>query len=251
VSRVVILVFGVLMGALGIALNHLEINLDYLYRLMGILIGSAVFPVAFSITWGRASGLGAISGALGGLILGLCSWLGYASTLPGGVNIENTGNTSVMLAGNVMSMLSSAVISTLVSLIRPDDCDWSATKSIALVDEDANAALTPDDEAAIDRAMKMISAWGIGLALVLVVAWPLLTLPAGVFSKGYFTFWVILSIIWGLMATLAMVLLPVWESRSTILAVLSCGSITLTPVGKVIDESAEEEVEEGASEVEE
>ncbi|OSX69523.1 hypothetical protein BU14_1430s0001, partial [Porphyra umbilicalis] len=59
VSRVVILVFGVLMGALGIALNHLEINLDYLYRLMGILIGSAVFPVAFSITWGRASGLGA------------------------------------------------------------------------------------------------------------------------------------------------------------------------------------------------
>lgn len=223
VSRVVILVFGVLMGALGIALNHLEINLDYLYRLMGILIGSAVFPVAFSITWGRASGLGAISGALGGLILGLCSWLGYASTLPGGVNIENTSNTSVMLAGNVMSMLSSAVISTLVSLVRPDDCDWSSTQSIPLIEDDPNAFLPFERAEALERAFKRVAGFGFLLTFLIVIAWPLLALPAGVFSRPYFAFYVVLSMVWGVVAAAIMIILPVWESRHSILVVLTLG----------------------------
>jgi len=251
ISRWAIVIFGVLSGVLGIALNHIDVKLGWVYLGMGVIIGSAVAPVALSITWAKCSGAGAIAGAVGGLVLAIGSWLGYASTFDGGISIATTGTEEVMVVGNVVAILSSAAICIVVSLFKPDDCDWSATKAIPLLDEDPAAKLSPDAEAEIDRAMKMISAWGIGLALVLVVAWPLLTLPASVFSKGYFTFWVILSIIWGLMATLAMVLLPVWESRSTILAVLSCGSITLTPVGKVIDESAEEEVEEGASEVEE
>jgi len=39
-----------------------------------------------------------------------------------------------------------------------------------------------------------VIAWG--LSFVLVVAWPVLTLPAGVFSKSYFTFWVVLLLVW-------------------------------------------------------
>eukprot|EP00168_Porphyra_purpurea_P013937 TRINITY_DN392_c0_g2_i1.p2 TRINITY_DN392_c0_g2~~TRINITY_DN392_c0_g2_i1.p2 ORF type:complete len:319 (+),score=149.95 TRINITY_DN392_c0_g2_i1:52-957(+) len=225
VSRIAIVAFGLLMGVLGIALNAVDIGLGWVYLGMGVIIGSAVAPVAMSISWAKCSGTGAIAGAVGGLVLAIASWLGYASTFDGGISIASTGRDEVMVVGNIVAILSSAVICAAVSLAKPDDCDWSTTKSIALVDEDANAALTPDDEAAIDRAMKMISAWGIGLALVLVVAWPLLTLPAGVFSKGYFTWWVILSIIWGLMATGAMVLLPVWESRAAILAVLTFGKV--------------------------
>ena len=244
VSRIAIVAFGLLMGVLGIALNAIGISLGWVYLGMGVIIGSAVAPVAMSISWAKCSGAGAISGAVGGLALAIASWLGYASTFDGGISIATTGRDEVMVVGNLVAILSSTVICAAVSLIRPDDCDWSATKSIALVDEDANAALTPDDEATIDRAMKMISAWGIGLALVLVVAWPLLTLPAGVFSKGYFTFWVILSIIWGLMATGAMVLLPAWESRSAILAVLTLGMIkpAMEPT-----KSLEDPVEDDAS----
>jgi len=251
VSRIAIVAFGILSGVFGIVLNHIDVGLGWVYLGMGVIIGSAVAPVALSITWAKCSGAGAIAGAVGGLFLAIASWLGYASSFDGGISIATTGTNEVMVVGNLVAILSSAAICIVVSLFKPDNCDWSATKAIPLLDEDPAATLSPHAEAEIDRAMKMISAWGIGLALILVVAWPLLTLPATVFSKGYFTFWVILSIIWGLLATLAMVLLPVWESRSTILAVLSCGSITPPTVGKVIDETEEEEVEVGASEVEE
>jgi hypothetical protein len=34
--------------------------------------------------------------------------------------------------------------------------------------------------------------------------------------QGYFSFWVILSITWGLLATIVSTFLPLWESRDTL-----------------------------------
>ncbi len=67
----------------------------------------------------------------------------------------------------------------------------------------------------------MIGLWGFGLTLVLIIAWPLLTIPARVFPKGYFLFWVIISFIWGILATAAMTILPVWESRASLFALVT------------------------------
>jgi urea-proton symporter len=40
----------------------------------------------------------------------------------------------------------------------------------------------------------------LGLTLLIFVAWPLLTLPAGIFSRDYFRFWIVLAMIWGTLA---------------------------------------------------
>ncbi|PXF45390.1 Urea-proton symporter DUR3 [Gracilariopsis chorda] len=218
VSRIAILSFGLLMGVLGIALNAIDVNLGWLYLFMGVLIGSAVIPVAFAISWSKCSGLAAMSGAVGGLILGFTSWIAYGAA-DGGVNVENLGRDEIMLTGNLVSILSSGAICIVVTLfIRKDDCDWTNTKSIALVEEDINAVVSEEQDAELERAGKLIMLWGIGLTLVLVVLWPLLTLPAKAFPKGYFTFWVVLSFIWGLLATATMVILPVAESVRSIMA---------------------------------
>merc|ERR1711957_570035 len=74
VSRVVIVVFGLLMGALSIALNAMGLNLGWVYLFMGIVIGSAVIPLWCLMTWKKASGTGAILAAWGGLVLGLVAW---------------------------------------------------------------------------------------------------------------------------------------------------------------------------------
>ncbi len=44
-------------------------------------------------------------------------------------------------------------------------------------------------------AYKMTWIWAITLSIVIFVLWPLLALPAGIFTQGYFTFWVILSMV--------------------------------------------------------
>lgn len=54
---------------------------------------------------------------------------------------------------------------------------------------------------AMKRAYKISLWWAFGLSAGTFVIWPLLTLPAGgTWSLGYFTFWIILSIVWGLVA---------------------------------------------------
>lgn len=129
-----------------------------------------------------------------------------------------------MLTGNLVAILSSGLICVIVSMIKPDNCDWTTTKSIELIEQDDAAELTPEEEAGLERAMKIISSWGFGLTILLVIVWPVLTIPAGVFSQGYFTFWVILSFLWGILSTAAMLILPVAESFAGMKSVLTKSS---------------------------
>jgi hypothetical protein len=47
--------------------------------------------------------------------------------------------------------------------------------------------------------------------------WPCLALPAKDFSRGYFTFWVIIAMTWGLVATIAMIVWPIAENITPIM----------------------------------
>lgn len=55
---------------------------------MGLAIGGAVFPVAFSITWKKQTNVAAISGALSGLAAGLTPWLVTAKVYYGRLDLE-------------------------------------------------------------------------------------------------------------------------------------------------------------------
>merc|ERR1712045_88570 len=56
VSRIVIVVFGAVMGALAVVLDVMGLNLGWVYLFMGIMIGSAVIPLWNMMTWEKASG---------------------------------------------------------------------------------------------------------------------------------------------------------------------------------------------------
>lgn len=226
VSRIAIVAFGIFSGVLGIILNKIGIGLGWLYLFMGVMIGSAVIPVAMSIAWSKCSATGAIAGALSGFVLALTSWLAYAAA-DGGISVDNLGRDEIMLTGNLVAILSSGAICTLVSLMKPDDCDWSATRSIALIEDDPEAHFSKETEDELAKASKIISSIGIGMTLLLIIIWPVLTLPFKTFSKGYFTFWVIIAFIWGILAFAAMLILPVWESKDAIVRTL-----TLNKAGK-------------------
>jgi Na+/proline symporter len=75
VSHVMIGVFGVVMAVFACIWNAIGISLGWLFLVMGLLIGGAVFPAAFTVTWKGQSKAGAISGALSGLVAGLIAWL--------------------------------------------------------------------------------------------------------------------------------------------------------------------------------
>jgi len=52
---------------------------------MGVMLGSAVVPIALAITWKKANKWGCIGGAVAGLAAGIIAWLVTTATLNDGV----------------------------------------------------------------------------------------------------------------------------------------------------------------------
>ncbi|KAK9819508.1 hypothetical protein WJX74_001443 [Apatococcus lobatus] len=222
-SQYVVVAFGIIMGVIGIILNVIGLPLGFVYETMGVLIGSAVVPIACCLLWRKTSCAAAMTGAIAGLLLGLVSWLVYAAVGYGGVNQDALFEDYVMLTGNIVALGTSGIITISWSLIRPDNYDFISMRNIPLL-EDADLGMKAngqDSPEGIQKAYNFTRIWGSVLAFVLIILWPCLALPATVFSKGYFTFWVILSIIWGLCATVIATLLPLWESWRLIWTVFS------------------------------
>ncbi|CAK0787068.1 hypothetical protein CVIRNUC_010284 [Coccomyxa viridis] len=220
-SQYIICAFGCFMGVMAIILLEIGLSLGYVYLLMGVLIGSAVVPIACCLSWSKCTATAAISGAWGGLAASLTCWLVYTKCVYGEITLATTGDDYPMLLGNLVAILFSAFIVVVVSLIKPDNYDWKSTREIAMVDDSETGFEEegPDSAAAMEHAYKWILKYGGGLAFILIIAWPCLALPAGVFSKGYFTFWVIISIIWGLIAAFLATFLPLWESREVLIRI--------------------------------
>ena len=63
VSRAVILTFGCTMGILAVILNLAGVSLGWMYLAMGVLVGSAVIPIALLLLWRDANALGEIGRA--------------------------------------------------------------------------------------------------------------------------------------------------------------------------------------------
>jgi urea-proton symporter len=224
VSRYCIVIFGLFMGAFSILLAEIGLNLGWVYLFMGIMIGSAVCPLWNLMNWTKASGTGAVIAAWSGFFLALVGWLIGAKIQGGEVNIDTLGTNEVMLSGNLIAILSSGAIHYVYSVfIDPQDYDFAELDAnISLVEQDLRGLSDAEkDPVVLARAERWITRRGYVLTLLLIFIWPLLSVPAGVFSRSYFAFWVLVAIGWGFGGALAVTIIPLAESSEEINTVLS------------------------------
>ncbi|CAH9077557.1 unnamed protein product [Cuscuta europaea] len=217
VSRAAVLGFGGLMGILAVILNKAGVSLGWMYLAMGVFIGSAVIPIAFMLLWKRANAFGAILGPVIGCFLGIITWLGVTKAEYGRVDLDTTGRNGPMLAGNLVSILTGGAVHAVCSFLRPQNYDWETTKKISVVEkEKSELPYVELKEEKLASARRWIIKWGVCFTFVILVLWPLLTLPAGQFNKGYFTFWAVIAIAWGTIASAVIIAMPLIESWKTI-----------------------------------
>ena len=213
VSRIVIPIYCVLAGALATVLWAIGIGLGWVYGFMGIHIGCAVSPLWFCLTDSRVSAKAAIAAAWAGCISGYVAWICTCAGLGDPLDRFGLGTLSSMLAGNVFSIGISWFICMGQALVAPDDYDWQSLKEIALLDDDQSGLDAEDlSEEKLVPALDWIKRVGWTTTFVLIVLWPALSTPAGVFTKTYFAFWIFVVIAWGFFASVIIVGLPIYES---------------------------------------
>lgn len=130
VSHIMICIFACVMATFACIWNAVGISLGWLFLVMGLIIGGAVMPAAFTITWKGQTRTGAISGSLAGLAVGVIAWLAQAKTYYGELTIETTGAPYPTMSGNLASFMTGLIVSVAVSWVKPDDFDWAVTRAI-------------------------------------------------------------------------------------------------------------------------
>ncbi len=224
VSRYAILVFGLGMGGLASILFQLGVSLQYVYLMMGVLIGSAVAPISLSILWSKTNRYAATGGAITGLVGGIISWIMTAMILFGEITIASTGSIIPLLVGNITSIMASLAITVGGSISRPDKFDYRALKQrILVVDDKIRSLLEQDsDEKMLSQASRVCKQRGLSIAIILVIVWPMpLFLSGYVFTLQSFMIWVWLAITWIVSAAGAVIILPAWEARHSIKAIFN------------------------------
>ena len=222
VSRTVIVIFGLGMGVLAGILLGMGLSLGFVYLAMGILIGSAVIPIALTITWSKTTRAGAVAGALVGVCLSLLTWTSVAASEANGVvDIASLGGAFPMLYGNVVAILSSGLICVVISLAQNRRYEWAdMNKQMQIVEGDmseevkAQIAKAEQDEATLKKAYQFSLKGGGILTLICVVAWPMPLYFSGyVFDLGFYGFWVGIAIVWVSVASFCIIGIPIWEAR--------------------------------------
>ena len=222
-SRAVIVVFGLGMGVLAGILLGMGLSLGFVYLAMGILIGSAVIPIALTITWSKTTRGGAVAGALIGVMGSLLTWtsIAAAESPTGTVDIASLGGAFPMLYGNVVAILLSGLICVVVSLAQNKKYDWKdLNPKMIIVEADmteevkANIAQAAVDEETLKKAYKFSLKGGGALTLITIIAWPMPLYFSGyVFDIGFYGFWVSIAIVWVSVAAFTIICMPIWEAR--------------------------------------
>ena len=208
------------MGGIAVVLLGMGLSLGFVYLAMGILIGSAVIPIALTITWSKTTRAGAVAGALIGVMLSLLTWTSVAAAESGGVvDIGSLGGAFPMLYGNVVAILSSGLICVVISLAQNKKYDWNLlNKEMKLVEQtEASAAEIEKralDEATLKKAFQFSLKGGGILTIICVVLWPMPLYFSGfVFDLAFYSLWVMIAVIWVSLASILIIGLPIWEAR--------------------------------------
>jgi len=244
--------FALFMGLAGLVFFYIGVSMGWLYEFMGVLLGSAVVPIALCVTWKKANKNACIWASIIGLAAGVIAWLVTTSTLNDHkINVLTTFGDYEMLAGNLAAIGVGGIIATVWSYIQPADFDFELTRAInapvthhrkhvfdedhkeAAVEEktkEADAAseevpvgVTEDedlDPVALEKAFKFAAWSSIALTVISIIIIPLpLFFAHTIYGKGGLTAWVTIGIIWAFLASFIVVLYPLYESRVAIIQV--------------------------------
>jgi SSS family transporter len=218
VSRATIIGFGLGMGGLAVILLAMGLSLGFVYLAMGVLIGSAVIPIALTITWKKTDKHAAVAGAIGGLFVALAAWIGTAISLPaygGQLSLASLGDNFSMLYGNVAGILIGGAITAVGSLAKNKDFDWVKIKQrITLVEV---TEVETQDEETLEKAFKFSLKGGGLMTLALIVFWPLPLYFSGyVFDLPFYGLWVGIAVVWVSVASFFIIGLPIIQASGGI-----------------------------------
>ncbi|KFZ00883.1 hypothetical protein V501_10384 [Pseudogymnoascus sp. VKM F-4519 (FW-2642)] len=203
--------FGVVAAAFSTLLFYVGVNLGWTLYMLGVITCPGIFPTVFTLLWKHQSRAAVIVSPILGMLTGIGVWLGSAYALYGAVTIETTGFALPCVYGTVASAFSPLPYTLIITVFKPQNYDWedfkkeklafAATPFTTNTSSSSSAEVEKLDEPVSQAVMRR---WAYIAALFSAatflghwVLWPLpMYASKYIFSKSFFTAWVVVAIIW-------------------------------------------------------
>ena len=166
----------------------------------------------FALVWKKQTRLAAILSPLIGMTAGIVTWVKVAEAMYGSASIPNLGMTFPCMYASIASAFVPLPLSIAISYIWPDrNFEWKhLLQRISRIEDDTHgdvskkashfdqeAYFSPERSAYMKRTARIALYVGILTFLCQWVLWPLPMYGAYfVMSKGLFTAWVVVCLIW-------------------------------------------------------
>ncbi|CDK27472.1 unnamed protein product [Kuraishia capsulata CBS 1993] len=226
VSHIFVTFFAIAMGALTVVFNYIGITISWIITFIGIALGPAVFAITLALFWRKTTALGMIVGPVLSTIIAIIGWCVSAKTLYGAVNKDTLGEQYSCAVGNFVGMFGSLILIVGISLIKPDaePYDFSQLNSHFILGDDATTEEfekthfnSPEEEKKLKRAstIAIVVSFVIFFILIFLVPMPMYG-QNYIFSKKFFRGWVIVIMIWLILAACFIIFYPIYESREVL-----------------------------------
>ncbi len=236
-SHAAVVAYGTIMAGFSVGLHYAGISMGWLYLWMGVMISAGVIPATLTLFWKGQNWIAAAASPVLGLICALIAWtVTCYKQFDGVLSIDNLGSNMPMLAGNIVALLSPIVfVPILTYAFGADNYDWTSMAAIKQADDSdpssvAGAietgidgtsnpvimAIVEQDMVKLNKASRVAKWLTVFMSISFLVLWPMPMYGSSyVFSKPFFTGWVVVGIMWLFGSAIAVGLYPLWEGRQS------------------------------------
>ncbi|WRT68788.1 uncharacterized protein IL334_005768 [Kwoniella shivajii] len=150
VNHTVVVVWAIFLAGINTVFAHVGLDLNFLFYFMAVCTSGSVFPIGLLMCWKKLNKVGAITGVIGGLVVGFIAWLVSTVRLQGTINTTTLTASTVILSGSLSALGAGAIFSIFISLIRPASFDFELTRAIGsgYVPHHTNQVTEKDNHAA-------------------------------------------------------------------------------------------------------
>ncbi|KAJ9355085.1 hypothetical protein DTO280E4_6599 [Paecilomyces variotii] len=238
-SNWIVPLFAVVSSAIAVGMNHAGFSVGFLITAIGIVVDSAIVPMACTIMWKKQSTAAVMLAPIISSIAGIIAWLLTALHEYGTINITTLQGNLPLVAGNMMSLTGPILLTPVITYIRPENFDWEIYKQIKPPQDeqetqtslaaqertpsemestnDADTIGHAHDEKGLLRSRNIAIGVSIFLTLSYLILWPIPMYGTSyVFSKGFFKGWIVVVFLWAFFAATTITVLPIWEGRGAI-----------------------------------
>lgn len=243
-----VVVFVSTMVGFALGLYYAGVNLSWLFDLIAVVAGGAFVPAVLTLFWSGLTKWSAIISAILGSISGVIALVTIAYGLNGAVTVATTGSSYAGLGSMLISTFSPLVWIPIIQIFTghahynfdqlrefhiAESSDISEISSSTVPEKDSEKVTTENTSSISYKwagkksrlnvyvvAARVICAF---LVLSLLIIFPMPLYGSGyVFSRPFFTGWVVIQILWIWCALFLVGVVPVWQGRAAIAHVCRC-----------------------------